>query len=93
MVNEICDIMVDFFEHIDITSKLDIDKRIKYTSLILTGPMLNKYCESFLACKDTMKEFYGRWCNFGGARDVIMEYFVVWENQDGLDVDKDEVRE
>ena len=60
MVNAICDIMVEFFEHIDIKSKLDIDKRIKYTSRILTGPMLNKYCEPLLACKDTIKDFYGR---------------------------------
>ena len=40
MVNEICDIMVDFFEHIDITSKLDIDIRVKYTEGILIGPAL-----------------------------------------------------
>ena len=33
---------VGVFEHLDITTKLDLDLRIKYTDQILRGPALKK---------------------------------------------------
>ena len=44
VVNVTRDLTVGYFENLDITSKLDVDKRVKYIERILTGPALNKYC-------------------------------------------------
>ena len=91
MFNEVCELMVGVFEHIGITYKLGIDKTANYTEPILTGPALKKYCASFLDCKWTERGFLGRQWNFGSTRDIIIQYFGVWDKQYGLDMDGDEV--
>ena len=54
-----CDITVGVFEHIDITPKIDLDIRIKYTEHILRGPALKKFRQVLLKCKDPAKGLSG----------------------------------
>ena len=43
LISAMRDLMVVLFEHIEITSIMDLDLKIKYTKKILIGPELNKY--------------------------------------------------
>ena len=53
MFNSVCDLTVGTFEHLKITSKLNIYQRIKCTECILTAIAQNKSHASFLDYKDT----------------------------------------
>ena len=48
---------IGVFEHLDITSILDLDQRVKYTESTLMGPLLWKYYLVLLDCKDTDTDF------------------------------------
>ena len=50
-------ISVGVFEHLYITSKLDVYQNIKYNERTLIGPELNKYIAPLLAWKETAKDF------------------------------------
>ena len=43
VINVMRDLMVVLFEHLDITSRLDLDLRIKYIKRILRGSYINKF--------------------------------------------------
>ena len=43
MISAMCDLMVGVFEHLDITSIMNVDVMIKYTEHIMRGPTLKKH--------------------------------------------------
>ena len=75
MVSAMWDITVGVFENMDITSKLDIDKRVKHTEGILIVPALKKHFASLVHCKDMAEEFSSNHWTFGSARYSSMEDF------------------
>ena len=52
MVRAMRYIKVIVFEHQEITSDINIDKRINYTQLILRGMSLKEYKEVLVGCKE-----------------------------------------
>ena len=75
VVSAMWDITVGVFEHLDITPKLDIDKRVKYTERILTSPAIKKHCASLMDFKDMVNDFARNQWTFLSARYSSMEYF------------------
>ena len=57
MIITMRDITVRLFEHLDITSIMDLYLSIKYTKFILRGPALNKYWQVLVECKDLERGF------------------------------------
>ena len=51
MTSAIIDITVGVFEYMEITFKMDADKRIKYTERILRGSLLKYYIQVLAECK------------------------------------------
>ena len=49
-------ITVGVFEHLNITSPMDVDKRLAYTQRILRGAALKKYQEVLVTCRQSEKE-------------------------------------
>ena len=80
VVRILIDLMVGLFYHLDITSNLGIDRRIKYTERILTGPVL-VFFVVLLACKDVAKGFAGYQWILVSTKYVIIKYIWNWENQ------------
>ena len=52
VINAMRDIIIVVFERIEIASNMDLDIRIKYTERIMRGPVLNKFRQSLLECKE-----------------------------------------
>ena len=50
---------VGVFEHLEITSLIDVYQRISYTQHILWGAALNKYKTILVECKDSEKGLAG----------------------------------
>ena len=81
------DLTVGVVEHMNITSKTDMDQRVNTTERIPTGTVLKKYREILLVCKEAMKNYVGDQFMLGEARDVSVEYFWTWSKVDGTDAD------
>ena len=78
VINAIRYLTVEIFEHLYITSKTDIDKRVNYTERILAGPALNNYREIFLVCKETENFYSGYQWDLVEAKDISMDNFGDW---------------
>ena len=48
VVRAICDLTSGVFEHLEIPSAMDLDKKVNYTQRLIRGPMIKKY-KTFLA--------------------------------------------
>ena len=59
MVRAMRDLIVGVFKHLEITSKLDLDLRIKYTEQILRNSAPKKFLHVLLGCKDMDRELFG----------------------------------
>ena len=78
MINMMCDLTVGVFEHIEITSRLDLDKRIKYIDRILRGPSLKQFRQVLLELKAlkkgvvwiSMEDWVGIKCYYGKSLDL-----------------------
>ena len=54
-IGAILDVTVGVFEHLEITSPVDVDRRISYTKRILRGAALIKYREVLVTCRQSEK--------------------------------------
>ena len=79
MVNVMCDIMVGIFEHMDITAKTDVDKRVNYKGKIMAVPALKKYHEILLVGKETENSYAGDQWTLREAKVFSMEDFWNWD--------------
>ena len=52
MINVMHDLIVRIFEHLDITSKLELYLRVKYTERIISNAYLKKYRQVLLVRKE-----------------------------------------
>ena len=89
LVNGMRNISVGVFEHLYITSKLDVYQNIKYNERTLIGPELNKYIAPLLAWKETAKDFSKYQWTCGSAKDISIGNFWVWAKAYGLGTDRD----
>ena len=56
VISTMRNINVGVFEHLSITSPMDVDKRLAYTQHILRGAALKKYHEVLVTCRQSEKE-------------------------------------
>ena len=69
---------VRVFEHLKITSPLDVDKRVNYMQRLLRWPVLNTYKTVLVDCKESEKGIYGYQWTIVATKDVTMEQFWTW---------------
>ena len=70
MIRVMCNLMVRVFEHLEITPKMDIDKRINYTERILGGLSLKEYIQVIAECKESVKGIAGDQWDMGATNNV-----------------------
>ena len=85
MIRAIRDVTVGLFRHLEITSKIDVDKRINYIERILRREALNKYRQVLSECKDLEKGIDVDQWNMGAAKNVTMEQVWDWAKVDAID--------
>ena len=85
------DLTVGVFEHLDITSKIDLDIIIKYTEHILRGSALEKNRQVLLVCKESSRGFSGNIWTIGADKSVTMEQFCTWDKIKRSDSDGDTI--
>ena len=78
------DLTVEVFEHLEITSEMDVDKRIKYIKYIPRGPSLNKYRQVLTECKEPTKGLAGDQWTLGLEKSVTMEQLWDWSKVDTI---------
>ena len=59
MVHALRDQTIGVFEHLEITSTLDVNKRVNYKKPLLRGPALKKYKKFLEECNELTKVIYG----------------------------------
>ena len=91
MVNDISDITLGMFEHLNIIAKNDVDKKVKYIEYIITGPALNNYREILLVCKDMSKRYSGDQCMLRDTKNVSMDSLWAWSKVVVTNNDRDPV--
>ena len=72
------------FEHLEITSDMDVDKSIKYTQRILRGTALKKYKQVLEECKELSKGIAGYQWTLGATKDVTMKQFWDWDKVEAI---------
>ena len=75
-------ITVGVFEHLKITSPMNVDKRLSYTQIILRGAALKKYQEVLVTYGQSAREFAVDECTLGKLTGIFAEYFWTWEKAD-----------
>ena len=76
------DLNVGVFEHLDITSPMDVDKRLAYTKRILRGAALKKYREVLVTCRRLARELAGDDWTLSDLTGLSAEYFCTWAKTD-----------
>ena len=69
---------VRLFEHLDITSPMDVGKILAYIQRILIGAALKKYREVMVACRQLEKELAGDEWNLGELAGLSAKAFWTW---------------
>ena len=67
------------FEHLEITSTIDVDRKVKYTQRLLRGLALNKYKTVLAEWKDPENDIAGDKWTLGAVKYVTMDQFWTWE--------------
>ena len=70
---------VRVFDHLEITSPMDVDRRLAYTQRILRGSALKKYREVLVTCRKSEKEIAGNEWILGKLTELSVEDFWTWE--------------
>ena len=75
VVNAMHDITIGVFEHLDITSPMDVDQRLAYMQRILIGAALKKYKVVLLECKHSEKDLKGYKWYLGELKELSTDDF------------------
>ena len=59
VISTMRDITARVFDHLEITSHMDVDKRLAYTQRIIRGFTLTKYREVLVTCRHSAKNIAG----------------------------------
>ena len=70
------------FEHLEIISPTDMDKRLAYKQRILRVDALKKYREVLMTCKQSAKELAGDEWTLGDMDSLAAEDFWTWVKTD-----------
>ena len=70
-----CDLTFRVFDHLEITSPMDLDKRVAYTQRIIRGAALKNYREVLVACRQLEKELTGYEWNLRELAGLSTEVF------------------
>ena len=73
------------FEHLEITSPMDVDKSVNCVQRLLRGSALNKYKAVLTEFKESAKGLSGDQWTLGETNDVTMEKFWTQAKEDGLE--------
>ena len=73
MFSAMRDLSSRVFEHLDITSPMEVYKSIAYTQRIMIGAALKKYKAVLRAYKESVKDIAGEKCTLGNLRGVSTE--------------------
>ena len=75
MVLAMREITIRVFEHLDITSPLNVYKRMNYMQSLLRGSTIKKYKTILTECKENTKGIAGYQWKINEVKDVTMERF------------------
>ena len=78
---------VGVFEHLDITSPMDVDNSLAYTQRILRGFALKKYQEVLVTCRLLAEEFAGDEWTLVKLNGLSAEDFCNWAKTDTMGYD------
>ena len=78
-------ITVRVFKHLDITSDIDVDKKIKYTQRIFRETEVKKPKQVFSWCKESVNGLSRDQWSKVVMKDVAMKQFWTWANIDNID--------
>ena len=84
MIRAMRDLGFGVFKNLEITSVMDIYKRIKYTERIIRGSELKKYRHIMVKCKESEKGIVGYYWNLRLTKIVSMEKFWTWAKVDAI---------
>ena len=87
VINAMCNLTVRVFEHLEIISPTDVDKRLAYMQRILRGPSIKKYREILVTFKQLAKELACDEWTLGDMGGVSIEDFWTGEKSDTIGYD------
>ena len=74
-MNAMHNLTAGVFEHLEIISPTDVDKRLAYTQRILRGYALKKYREVLVTCKQLVKDLASDEWNLRDMSGISTEDF------------------
>ena len=87
VVSTMCGLTVGVFDHLNITSPMNVDKRVAYMQIILRASALKKY-KAFLAeCKHSVKELARDKWGLGALIGLSTDDFWAWVKKNGIGYD------
>ena len=84
VISAMHDLTVGVFEHLEIISLTDVDKRLACTQRILRGAVLKKHWEVLVTCKQSAKELADDAWTLGDMSRLSAENFWTWAKRDLL---------
>ena len=87
VVRAINSLTIGVFEKLDITSPMDVKKRVSHTQRILKGAALKKYREVLVPYRQSAKELAGYEWNFGKLVGLSAEAFWTQDKMDTMGYD------
>ena len=89
VVNAMYDLTSGLFEHLEITSPMDVDKRVAYTQRILRGTALWKYKDVQLKCKQLAKDLARDIWILGKLKELSKDILWTWAKCGGIGYSRD----
>ena len=77
------------FEHLDITSRMDVVERLAYMQSILIGAVLKKYKAFLVKHRKSSKELVGDKGNLVALKELSTDNFLTCAKSDGIEYDGD----
>ena len=82
VVSAMHDLTVGVFDHLDITSSTNVDRKVAYTQRILRVAALKKYRAVLVEQKQSDKELTGDKWELGELKGLSADYLWYWEKKD-----------
>ena len=89
VVKMMSDLNIGVFDHLDITSTMEVDQRVSYMQHILRMDAPKKYKAVLLEYKQLDKDLAEDKCTLGDLKGLSIDDFWTWKKSDGLAYDED----
>ena len=83
-----CDLTSGVFEHLDITSTMDVDQMVAYTQRIIIGAALKTYKAVLIECNHSVKDLAGDTWDLSALKELFTENFRAWDKKVGTFYDR-----